>query len=277
MPLGRGLSSLIPPKVASTTIARAKEQGGFFEIAPDNILPNPNQPREIFNHAGLEELIASIKEYGILQPLIVSDLGSGKYELIAGERRLRAGKIAGLKTIPVILKSPKAQEKLEWALIENLHRENLNPIEEAKAYRNLSGEFNLSQEDIARKMGKSRSHISNTLRLLNLPEKVQTEISNKRIPPSSARLLVTMTPKEQELFLVKFLKGGMTVRDVEREKKMKSSAKPKEAKLLAIEEDLREIFGAKVEVNKRGGRGRVIIDFYSEEEFRELLKKLGSL
>lgn len=271
------MSSLIPPKITPTVIAHAKEQGGAFEVAPENIFPNPSQPREIFNHAGLEELIASVKEYGILQPLVVSDLGNGRYELIAGERRLRASKIAGLKTVPVILKSPKAQEKLEWALIENLHRENLNPIEEAKAYRNLSEEFGFSQEDIARKMGKGRSHISNTLRLLNLSEKVQVEISNKRIPPSSARLLVTMTPKEQELFLTKLLKGGMTVRDVEREKKMKTSVKPKDAKLLAIEADLREVLGTKVEVKKRGGRGRVVIDFYSEEEFKELLKKLGSL
>lgn len=278
MPLGRGLSSLIPPKVTSNIIAHAKEQGGVFEIAPDNIFPNPSQPREVFNHTELEELIVSIKEYGVLQPLVVSDLGNGRYELIAGERRLRASKIAGLKTVPVILKSPKAQEKLEWALIENLHRENLNPVEEAKAYKNLSEEFGLSQEEISRKMGKSRSHISNTLRLLNLPDKVQVEISNKRIPPSSARLLVTMTPKEQELFLTKFLKGGMTVRAVEREKRMKMSpAKSKDAKILAIEADLREVLETKVEIKKRGGRGRVIIDFYSEEEFKELLKKLGNL
>jgi ParB family chromosome partitioning protein len=279
MPLGRGLSSLIPPKITSTTIAHAKEQaGGVLEIAPDNIFPNPSQPREVFSHTELEELIASIKEYGVLQPLVVSDLGNGRYELIAGERRLRASKIAGLKTVPVIMKSPKAQEKLEWALIENLHRENLNPVEEAKAYRNLSEEFGFSQENIARKMGKSRSHISNTLRLLSLPEKVQMEISNKRIPPSSARLLVTMTPKEQELFLTKFLKGGMTVREVTREKKMKMSpAKSKDAKILAIEADLREILGTKVEVKKRGGRGQVVIDFYSEEEFTELLKKFGNL
>ncbi|NQU83908.1 MAG: ParB/RepB/Spo0J family partition protein [Parcubacteria group bacterium] len=277
--LGRGLSSLIPQKTTTSSGISKSAQSGVLEISTNNIVPNPDQPRKRFNHAELEELVISIKQYGVLQPLLVSDLGGGQYELIAGERRLRASKIAGLKNVPVILKSINAQKRLEIALVENLHRDDLNPLEEARAYKNLMDEFNLKHDGIAKKMGKSRSQISNTMRLLNLPENIQGAIIDKRIPASSARLLVTLTPKEQELFLKNILKRGMTVRDVVREKTLhkKSSVKTKDANLLSVEEKLRGALETKVTVKKRGGKGQVVIDFYSDEEFKELVNKLKSV
>lgn len=277
MSLGRGLSSLIPQKsTAPSSSVKQPAQTGILEVSPSDISPNPSQPRKIFSHAELDGLVVSIKQYGILQPLLVSDLGNGKYELIAGERRLRASKTAGLKKVPIILKSADSQKKLELALIENLHRENLNPIEEARAYKGLVDEFGLKHQTVATKMGKSRSQITNTLRLLNLPEKIQIAIQNKKIPQSSARLLVTLTPKEQELYLERFLKTGMTVRDVTREKKIssKKTTRAKDANILSTEEALREALGTKVVIKKRGQRGQITIDFYSEEEFSELIKKL---
>ncbi|MEA3272686.1 MAG: ParB/RepB/Spo0J family partition protein [Patescibacteria group bacterium] len=282
MSLGRGLSSLIPSKttVVSSKIKSASSAGtGVLEISPSKITPNPSQPRKIFSHKELEELVKSIKQYGILQPLLVSDLGGGRYELIAGERRLRAAKIAGVRNVPIILKSINAQKKLELALVENLHREDLNPIEEARAYKGLIDEFSLRQEDVAKKMSKSRPQITNTLRLLNLPEGIQSAIQNKKIPATSARALVTMTPKEQELYLKRFLKGGMTTSDIERESRLrkKTSVKSKDANTLALEETLREILETKVVVKKRGQRGQITIDFYSDEEFKTLVKKLKSI
>lgn len=280
MSLGRGLSSLIPTKTTTVSSKQLKSilpvKTGVLELSPERIMPNPKQPREIFNHAELESLVSSVKQYGILQPLLVSDLGGGNYELIAGERRLRAAKIAGFKNVPVILKSANAQKKLEIALIENLHREDLNPIEEATAYKELVSEFGLKHESIAKKMGKSRPQITNIMRLLNLPENIQAAIRDKRIPASSARALVTMTPKEQELYLKRFLKQGMTTRDIEREKRLrkKTAVKSKDANILSLEEKLREALGTRVVVKKRGQRGQITIDFYSDEEFKELVKKL---
>lgn len=280
MSLGRGLSSLIPPKITfsncESKVSNLLTQAGILEIPLSKIVPNPHQPRQTFNHGGLEELVSSIKQYGVLQPLLVSDLGSGSYELIAGERRLRASKMAGLKTIPVILKTCDSQKKLELALIENLHREDLNPIEEARAYKELMQDFGLKQEDVSKKMGKSRSQISNTIRLLSLSENIQRAIADKKIPASSARLMVTMTEREQEMFLEKFLKNGMTVREIVKEKNLrrKNVNIKKDVNLLSVEEELREVFETKVSIRKRGQRGQIIIDFYSEEEFGGLVKKL---
>src|SRR3989338_4094008 len=174
--LGRGLSSLIPkmvsPKVVPPSSPVVVPADQIHHVPPESVSPNPHQPRQDFNHEGLEELIGSIKLHGILQPLVVTHAGGG-YQLIAGERRLRAAKIVQLATVPVLVRDVERQQQLELALIENIQRQNLNPVEEAVAYQRLVAEFNLTQEALGERLGKSRSGITNTLRLLNLSEEIQ--------------------------------------------------------------------------------------------------------
>lgn len=273
MPLGRGLSSLIPPKIQQEIKAKSKE---VIDIPVDSIIPNPKQPREQFNHQELEELIESIKEHGIIQPLLVSDLGGGKFELIAGERRLRAAKIAGLKTVPVLVKQVKDQEKLELALIENIQRQNLNPIEEAKAYKYLNEALKLTHEEIAKRIGKSRPLVTNTLRLLELPPEIQKAVIGGKIQATAARQLVGLTETEQKKYLGKILSENWTVRSVEAKTGAKKSAKLvlSDANTKAEEEKLRDALGTKVTIQKSGGKGKIIIEFYSDEDRINLVKKL---
>lgn len=282
MPLGRGLSSLIPPKIQQEIKTKSKE---VIDIPVDSIVPNPKQPREQFNHQELEELIESIKEHGIIQPLLVSDLGGGKFELIAGERRLRAARIAGLKTVPALVKQIKDHEKLELALIENIQRQNLNPIEEAKAYKYLNEALNLSHEEIAKRIGKSRPQITNTLRLLELSPEIQKAVIGGKIQATAARQLVGLSETEQKKYLGKILSGNWTVRTVEAKTSKKASAKKvaaafrlrKDPNLSAEEEKLRDALGTKVLIQKTGGKGKIIIEFYSDEDRVNLVKKLSRI
>ncbi len=287
--LGRGLSSLIPPKKdqPETVPLKAPEftmrevgAGGrmVLEISVEHIRPNPRQPRQSFGHEDMEDLVNSIRVHGILQPLVVSDLGDGTYELIAGERRLRAAKIAGLATVPVVTRSVREHEKLELALIENIQRKNLNPIEEAHAYEKLVNEFNLTQEEVARRVGKSRPVVANTLRLLNLPEDIQRAVVDGKIFASQARLIAGIdNSRDQRALFRKFIRG-VSLRESEREVKKirarRGKLSPQDVILASKEAELRQALGTKVEIKKKGEQGNITIHFYSEEELNELLKKL---
>lgn len=287
--LGRGLDSLIPQKssaksgakksaasaVASTKKNKASE--GLFNVDINKIHPNPHQPRSEFIHQELEELISSVKEHGVLQPLVVTARNS-EYELIAGERRWRAAKMANLKTVPVIVRQVKQQQKLELALVENIQRQNLNPLEEARAYQKLIDEFGLKQEQVARKVGKSRSVIANSLRLLNLPEEIKKAITNGKITAGHAKIIAGLrNSKEQLKFFKKILKEGLSVRQTESDYKkvaVKKHFRKVDPNLRAQEEELERLLGTKVSIKKKAAGGQIIIEYYSAEELKELLNKL---
>lgn len=280
--LGRGLSSLIPPKkIITAEIKRELRAGGqFLDLPVQKIKPNPKQPREDFGYQELEDLINSIREHGILQPLIVSKVDEDGYELIAGERRLRAAKILNLKTVPVIVRTVRGQEKLELALIENIQRKDLNPIEEARAFQKLISEFGLTQEEVAKKIGKSRPVVANTLRLLTLPEEIQRALRDRKISESHARTLVSLSDSKKQLkYFEKILKNNLTLRQTEGAVKRARRGKIQEASnfnpsLAAKEETLRNALGTKVEIKKRGQSGQILIHFYSDEELNGILRKI---
>lgn len=294
--LGRGLSSLIPSKPAAAEPA-AKPVAApsalpkeavevvpvgerILHVSVGDVLPNPFQPRREFHPEELEELVASVKEFGILQPLVVTEKPNGMYELIAGERRLRSAREAGLKKVPVIVRTASEQEKLELALIENIQRADLSPIEEAHSYAKLMEEFGLTQEKVAERVGKSRSSVANTLRLLNLPAEMQLALSDGRISASMARVLCGMDDaKERKAMFERMLQGDFNVRQAEaasRERKggPRATSTLKDVNLMAVEEELRRALGTKVAVQKKGPNGRITIEFYSDEEFKDLVGKL---
>lgn len=298
--LGRGLSSLIPSRPAEAAQASApapKSISGpselpkgavevisagdrILHVSPSDIVANPYQPRREFHPEELEELVASVKEFGILQPLIVTEKANGMFELIAGERRLRSAREAGLRKVPVIVRTATEQQKLELALIENIQRSDLSPIEEAHSFAKLMEEFGLTQEKVAERVGKSRSAVANTLRLLNLPAEMQIALSDSRISMSMARVLCGMDDaKERKAMFDRMLQGDFNVRQAEavsRERKGAGNGRSsvKDVNLLAVEEELRRVLGTKVAVQKKGPNGRITIEFYSEEEFKDLVGKL---
>jgi len=293
--LGRGLSSLIPsrpaePAAARSAVSAQPKPGEAIEQIPagdrilhvpvNDIVPNPHQPRREFHAEELEELISSIKEFGILQPLTVTEKANGMFELIAGERRLRSAKEAGLKKVPVIVRSATEQEKLELALIENIQRADLSPIEEANSYAKLIEEFGLTQENVAERVGKSRSAVANILRLLNLPAEMQMALADGRISMSGARVLCGMEDaKERKAMFERMLAGDFNVRQAEaasRERKGggKATSTVKDVNLMAVEEELRRALGTKVGVQKKGHNGRITIEFYSDEEFKGIVDRL---
>lgn len=281
--LGRGLGSLIPSKLTKAATEKIDEIGGgkrVIEIATEKIQPNPHQPRKDFSHSDLEELINSIREHGIVQPLVVTEKDDG-YQLIAGERRLRAAKILNLATVPAIIREAKDQEKLELALVENIQRKNLNPIEEAVAYQKLIDEFNLIQEEVARRVGKSRAVVANTLRLLGLPEEVQKAIVDEKITAGHARVIASLEdPKDQLEFFKKIVRFGLNVRDTE--KVAKKVLVRKHDRVIGgadplIEEKenfLRGALGTKVSIKKSGRGGEIVINFYSNEELDNIIRKI---
>ncbi len=279
--LGRGLGSLIPQKKEVFSASSAASSSGILFVEINQISPNPLQPRQTFTQEELQELADSIKEHGILQPLLVTKKEDNSYELIAGERRLKAAKLAGLAKVPVLVKEVKDdKERLYLALIENLQREDLDPLEEAIAYRKLHEEFGLSHQEIAESVGKSRPVISNTIRLLNLPDYIQKGIKSGKIAPAQARILVTLPSKAQKELYEKFINEGLTLSKAEQiVQRVKSRSflrhsLRKSPEIVAKEEELQEKFDTKVSIRKRGERGQIVIDFYSEEEFNALLKKL---
>lgn len=284
--LGRGLGSLIPQKtIKQPLVARDDNneiipvQGGVLMISPDEVIANVFQPRHKFTDYKLEELAASIKEHGIIQPLIVGSKKNGKYELIAGERRLRASKIAGLKEVPVVIKDVDDQNKLELALIENIQREDLNPIDCAMSYRRLMDEFNLTQEDVAKKVGKSRPVVANTLRFLNLPEEIKLALIDNKITEGHAKYIIGVEGEVKQMKLFRqILHSNLTVSDTGAEIRKMGGTKQARVKINYLDKDkeftIREFFGAKVEIKRTGKGGKIIIDFYSDEELREIINKM---
>jgi len=286
--LGRGLSSLIPKKVNKVTtdssgeavvgITSEADQDKVLQVAPDQIKTNPMQPRHDFSSHSLEELVESIKQYGIIQPLIVTQK-NGQYELIAGERRLRAAKIIGLDKVPVIVRDAKEQEKLEISLIENIQRQDLNPVEQALAYRKLIDEFNLSQEEMAKRVGKARSSITNSLRMLNLPEEIQQALIDNKISEGHAKILAGLDSEAKQIALFKkIVRNNLSVHNVMQEARRMGGTKAARIKINYADKDkefaLREFFGAKIEIKRKGRGGQIIIDFYTDEELGEIIDKV---
>lgn len=275
--LGKGLDALIPAGEA-----RPGEGGGVAHVAIDLIQRNPRQPREKFDLEELENLAASIREHGIIQPLIVSPGRNGAYVLIAGERRLQAARKAGLKTVPVVVRHASDQQLLELALIENVQREDLNPIEKAEAYHHLAKEFKLSHEAIAERVGKSRVAITNTMLLLEASAAVKQALVDGKITEGHARAIRTLSAKQQEELLKKIIELDLSVRTVEMMAGKYAGRKPapkkkaaRSAELSDIEKRLVSSLGTRVSLkHNKNGRGRVVIYYFSNEELDSLLEKL---
>lgn len=277
--LGKGLDSLIP--VGSGTGKAAVEEKPDKMVKITMVEPNREQPRKNFDEEALAELADSIKQFGIISPIIVQDR-KDHYEIIAGERRWRAAKLAGLKEVPVIIRNLTEKEIVEISLIENIQREDLNPIEEALAYKRLLDEFHLKQEEVAERVSKSRTAVTNSMRLLKLPDKVQQMIVDGSITTGHARALITMEDEALQLEIAqKAAKDKLSVRDIE--KLVKDMNKPVKEKKAAkklpnefiyqdLEEKLKQSLGTKVSIcAKEDGSGKIEIDFYSGEELERIL------
>ncbi|MDA8655074.1 ParB/RepB/Spo0J family partition protein [Gammaproteobacteria bacterium] len=251
------------------------------EIELDKIKPNRFQPRQSFDEQKINELSQSISKHGILSPILVRETGAGGYELIAGERRLRAAKEAGLQTAPCMVDSAEDQLSLELALIENLQREDLNPIEEARGYDRLKREFSLTQDKIAEVTGKARSSVANSMRLLNLPPSVIDLLYSGDLEKGHAKILASMEPNEAEALAQKIVSLGMTVKDAATSTKpspTKTKTKTKNRDLLNIEEELSESIGHKIEIDqKSASKGRVSISYSSKDERESIISKLLKL
>jgi ParB family transcriptional regulator, chromosome partitioning protein len=274
--LGRGLGSLI----LGGDLKTSPHGASMAEI--ESIEANPDQPRQTFGDAEMESLVASIREHGILQPLIVARNGSG-YRLIAGERRLRAARAAGLTEVPVVLREvPEHEESLALSLIENIQRHDLNALEEADAYRRLLDEFSLSHEAIARQVGKSRTHITNTLRLLGLAAAVQGALLSEAITPGHARTLTGLSEQLQEDALRRILRDEMSVREAEvlaRALAESGAAPPRrqakhqqDADTRALESRFREALQARVSLSRKGKGGKLVVQFGSDEELEAIFR-----
>ena len=251
------------------------------EIELDKIKPNRFQPRQSFDEQKINELSQSISKHGILSPILVRETGAGGYELIAGERRLRAAKQAGLQTAPCMVDSAEDQLSLELALIENLQREDLNPIEEARGYDRLKREFSLTQDKIAEVTGKARSSVANSMRLLNLPPSVIDLLYSGDLEKGHAKILASMEPNEAEALAQKIVSLGMTVKDAATSTKpssTKTKTKTKNRDLLNIEEELSESIGHKIEIDQQStSKGRVSISYSSKDERESIISKLLKL
>ena len=273
--LGRGLSALIPER------DDAAETGSFFQCPVELIEPNPFQPRQKFGEEEMAELAASVREKGILTPLLVSKSGAG-YRLIAGERRWRAAQKAGIERVPVVVRETTPVESLELALIENIHRKDLNPIEEAIAYQRLLEDTEASQESLGKRVGKDRTTVTNMLRLLKLPGIIQQDLVEDRLSMGHARVLAGMKSREEQLALRDIiLKKALSVRQVEalakRKQERRTAAKggaKRDAYIQSLADTLKRSLGTKVEIARRGKQGRISIFFYSDEELDRLLERL---
>ena len=278
--LGRGLDALIPVPGEKTAM---DANGSPMMVSVENIIPNPRQPRHTMNEEKLQELSDSIKEHGVIQPLIVTyEANTNQYILIAGERRLRASKLAGLIEVPVLIREASEQESLELALIENVQRADLTPLETAEAYLELSETFSLSHEDIAKRVGKSRVTVTNTLRLLKLPETVRQALAEELISEGHARALLGLANTQaQAAALATILKHDLTVRETEqlvrkmngeRQKTSQPSQIPPEIKELELK--FRSHLGTRVNVRHSQNGGTITIHYYSEEELNNLVDQL---
>jgi ParB family transcriptional regulator, chromosome partitioning protein len=307
--LGKGLSALIPDSykehiAASTkesfattaTITAAVEPGilaetvlesdaAFQLISTSRIVPNADQPRKTFHPETIEELAASIREKGVLQPMIVKRKGDGNFEIVCGERRFRAASLCGLAEVPVIIKDVADEDFLEWALIENIQREDLNPIEEAEAYQRLVEERRISQEDVAKRVGKNRVTITNTLRLLRLPQEVKQYLAEGRLSAGHARaLLGLLTPEHQRQMAKRIVEENLSVRQVEAivnrsnaHKRKAKSARHLSAEIVDLETRLTHFLGTQTKIYPRKNQkeGRVEIQYFSLDDLDRVLQKIG--
>nr|WP_294571850.1 ParB/RepB/Spo0J family partition protein [uncultured Romboutsia sp.] len=276
--LGRGLSALIPD--ISTEI----DKKDIITIDLKNIYPNQDQPRRVFDEEKIKILSESIKNYGVLQPIVLKPDDKGKYMIIAGERRYRASKLARKRDIPAVIKDIPMKDIMEIALIENLQREELNPIEEALAYRSLIKNYEVTQEEISEAVGKSRPHITNTLRLLNLPKQIMDMIDQGHITAGHGKALLRVTNESLQLELAnKVIAEELSVRATEalakkiceeNIKEMPKKTKEKDVFIVDVEEKLRNIFGTKVNISKGKKKGKIEIEYYNEDDLNNIVSML---
>lgn len=280
--LGRNLDALIPTPIRATGIDTPV--AGRLEVDIDSIRPNPKQPRSIFDDEALKELSASIKEIGILQPPVVRRIGENQYELIMGERRLRAAKLANLKQIPVIIRETSDNELLREALIENIHRSNLNSLEEAAAYNQMLSDFGLTHDELAKRIGKSRPVITNTLRLLNLPPSVQKKLASGAISPGHARALLGLANNEEiERIANRIVSEGLSVRSTEELISLGSSksgtkrggSKSSLGKYQELEEKIGDALDTRVKIKGGKNGGKILIEFADSQDLLRIAGKIS--
>jgi ParB family chromosome partitioning protein len=264
--LGRGLSALIPG---------ASDETGLVEVPVQGVAPNPRQPRQSFGEESLEALARSIQEVGVLQPIVVRRLNGG-YELVAGERRLRAARLAGLATVPAIIRTTDDTESLREALIENIHRQDLSALEQAAAFQELQDDLGVTQEELAERLGHSRSHVANTIRLLNLPPDVQRMLAEGSLTAGHARALLSLEdPEAQTALGLRIAAEGLSVRQTEElvrsyalhpAARAEAPPKPPDPKILEVEEALADALGTRVRIQRTRRKGRIVIDFGSKAD-----------
>jgi len=291
--LGRGLGALIPSAPtamdssmgpASPAAQQADDLGAYFEEVPvESITPNPRQPRQVFDEEALDELAASIRAVGLLQPVVVRRVVPGRYEIVMGERRWRACQMAELPQIPAIVRETSDDDLLRNALIENLHREQLNPLEEAAAYAQLLEDFSATHEELARKVGRSRPHITNTIRLLNLPAVVQKRVAAGVLTAGHARALLSVNdPEAQEQLAHRIVAEGLSVRDVEEivslgapetkaTRQRQTKPKPVAPGLRDLADKLTDVFDTRVRVDLGKRKGKIVVEFDSVEDLERIV------
>jgi ParB family chromosome partitioning protein len=272
--LGRGLSALIPG---------ASDETGLVEVPVQAVAPNPRQPRQAFGEEALEAMARSIQEVGVLQPIVVRRLDNG-YELVVGERRLRAAKLAGLATVPAIIRTTDDAESLREALIENIHRQDLSPLEQAAAFQELQDDLGVTQEELAQRLGHSRSHVANTIRLLHLPPEVQRLVADGSLTAGHARALLSLEdPEAQTTLAVRIAAEGLSVRQTEElvrsyvahpAARAEAAPKPVDPKLLQIEEALADVLGTRVRIHRARRKGRIVIDFGSKSDLDRISSRI---
>jgi ParB family chromosome partitioning protein len=272
--LGRGLSALIPG---------ASDETGLVEVPVQSVAPNPRQPRQAFGEEALEAMARSIQEVGVLQPIVIRRLDSG-YELVAGERRLRAAKLAGLATVPAIIRTADDAESLREALIENIHRQDLSPLEQAAAFQELQDDLGVTQEELAQRLGHSRSHVANTIRLLHLPPEVQRLVADGSLTAGHARALLSLEdPEAQTTLAVRIAAEGLSVRQTEElvrsyvahpAARTEAAPRPVDPKLLQIEEALADALGTRVRIHRARRKGRIVIEFGSKSDLDRISNRI---
>lgn len=281
--LGRGLSALIPdePKEEESK-DKDQEEEKIVKIKISEIKPNKNQPRQSFDKESLRELAESIEKVGIIQPIVVKRNKSG-FEIIAGERRFRAAKLIGLDTVPSIIREEDERKTAEMALVENIQREDLNPIEEAIAYNDILGKYSITQQELSKIVGKSRTYIANVVRLLNLSDKVKEMIKNQKLTAGHGRALLPISgDEEQYKIALSIVENNLSVRETEKlindlsetKKEKKKKEKTKDPITKEIEESLRKVLGTKVTINKGRKKGKIEIEYYSDDDLERILELL---
>ena len=290
--LGRGLDALfadVPVKAPKETeVIKNREDGDEKDtvryVKIHDIMPNANQPRKTFNEEKIEELAASIREHGIIQPIVVRKKSRG-YEIVAGERRWRAAIKAELSQVPCLIRNLDDEQNMLIAIIENMQREDLNPIEEAEGLRQMTETFGMTQEQVSRSVGKSRPYITNSMRLLKLPEYIRESIADGRISAGHGRTLIAASDEDMRKSIwEKMIKEGLSVREAEKlaagspgAKKRKPASKRKNPDVARVEEDLKDIVGTKVSINAAGKKGKIEIEYYSGDELNRLIELLKTL